>query len=74
MPTATVHPVKTPALILYAALLAGSLPAWAQDSAASAGNARPATEQVIVPQVDRRPVQRPQYPSRDFSVGLYGGT
>jgi outer membrane beta-barrel protein len=74
MPTAPVHHHQIPALILGAALLAGSLPAWAQGSAAGASSARPASEQVIVPQVDRRSVQRPQYPSRDFSVGLYGGT
>ena len=34
----------------------------------------PATEQVIVPQVERRVVKRPSYPSNDFAVGLYGGT
>ncbi len=79
MPTATLHTfIKPPALALCAALLASSLPAWAQSSSGGAGTdspntARPSTEQVIVPQVDRRPVKLPQYPSRDFSAGLYGG-
>ena len=80
------HTFKTTALALGAALLASALPAWAQSStsgpgsasstngAGNANSARPATEQVIVPQVDRRPIKRPRYPSRDISVGLYGGT
>ena len=51
------------ALVLLA--LAG--PALAQDT-------KPATDQVIVPQVDRRDIKRPKYPSNDFSIGLFGGT
>ena len=76
-----VHIFKTTALALGAALLTSAMPAWAQGTPASsgstgtgAGDSRPATEQVIVPQVERRPVKRPQYPSRDISLGLYGGT
>ena len=52
------------ALLAVAALTA---PAWSQE-------AKPATEQVIVPQVERREVKPPQYPSRDFSVGLFAGS
>jgi outer membrane beta-barrel protein len=33
-----------------------------------------AAEQVIVPQVERREVKRPQYASNDFAVGLFSGT
>ncbi len=35
---------------------------------------RPATEQVVVPQVERRDVQPPKYPSNDFEVGAFVGT
>lgn len=32
-----------------------------------------AEEQVIVPQVERRPIQRPRFPSNDFTVSLFAG-
>jgi outer membrane beta-barrel protein len=35
---------------------------------------QPANEQVIVPQVDRREVKLPRFPSNDFELGLYAGT
>ena len=35
---------------------------------------QPANEQVIVPEVDRRPVKLPRFPSKDFEVGLFAGT
>lgn len=56
--------IRTLALLAVAALTA---PAWGQDT-------KPATEQVIVPQVERREVKPPQYPSRDFAVGLFAGS
>jgi outer membrane beta-barrel protein len=31
-------------------------------------------DQVIVPQVERREVHKPKYPSNDFEVGLFGGS
>ena len=31
------------------------------------------TDQVIVPQVERREVHKPRYPSNDFEIGLFGG-
>lgn len=34
----------------------------------------PAPEPVVVPQVERRDVRPPSYPSRDFAIGLFGGT
>jgi outer membrane beta-barrel protein len=33
-----------------------------------------AEEQVIVPQVERRPLQRPRFPSNDFTVSLFAGS
>jgi outer membrane beta-barrel protein len=35
---------------------------------------QPANEQVIVPQVDRRDVKVPKFPSNDFEVGLFSGS
>jgi outer membrane beta-barrel protein len=32
------------------------------------------SDQVIVPQVERRDVHKPRYPSNDFEIGLFGGT
>ncbi len=32
------------------------------------------SDQVIVPQVERREVHKPKYPSNDFEIGLFGGT
>jgi outer membrane beta-barrel protein len=55
-------------LILLAALLAA--PAFAQTTAAP----QPANEQVIVPEVQRRDVRIPKFPSKDFEVGLLVGT
>ncbi len=66
--------------------LAAALPVLAQTAPASPPPTAPATtapnpapttpasEQVIVPQVDRRDIKLPRYASNDFSVGLYAGT
>ncbi|HEV7913268.1 MAG TPA: outer membrane beta-barrel domain-containing protein [Albitalea sp.] len=35
---------------------------------------QPANEQVIVPEVDRREVKLPRFPSKDFEIGVFGGT
>ncbi|MCS7100233.1 MAG: outer membrane beta-barrel domain-containing protein [Burkholderiaceae bacterium] len=40
----------------------------------SAQTQQPANEQVIQPQVQRREVKLPKFPSRDFEFGLFGGT
>ena len=48
---------------------AAALPALAQ----STQPARPASEAVVVPEVDRRDVRLPRYPSNDFELGLYTG-
>jgi outer membrane beta-barrel protein len=60
-------------LSILALGLAASLPALAQTAPATPPNSQPAAEQVIQPQVQRREVKRPEYPSNDFAIGLYGG-
>jgi len=55
--------------LLAAALLALALPAFAQSTQAPP----PANEQVVVPQVDRRDLKLPRFPSKDFEVGAFGG-
>ena len=51
---------------LLAAALVTPLAALAQPT--------PANEQVVVPEVDRREIKVPKFPSRDFEVGLFAGT
>ena len=53
------------ALALGGALISASALAQAE---------KPANEQVIVPQVERRAVKLPRFPSKDFEVGLFAGT
>ena len=62
-------PTTLLALAGLAALTASAAPALAQTPPAAS-----TAEQVIVPQVERRDVKRPKYPSNDFAVGLYAGT
>jgi hypothetical protein len=59
-------PSKHLAPLLLAAL---ALPAFAQ----TAEEPKPANEQVIVPQVERREVRLPKLPSNDIELGLYTG-
>jgi outer membrane beta-barrel protein len=63
-------------LLLTAALLATALAARAADEPAAAApkDPKPANEQVIVPEVDRRDVKVPKIPSNDFEMGLFVGT
>jgi outer membrane beta-barrel protein len=46
-----------------------SVPALAQTQ-----NEKPADDQVVVPQVERREIKPPRYPSNDFEVGAFIGT
>ncbi|MCU0775532.1 MAG: outer membrane beta-barrel domain-containing protein [Ideonella sp.] len=46
----------------------------AQTTAPPAAGAAPANEQVVVPQVERRDVRLPKFPSRDWEVGALVGT
>lgn len=59
--------MRLPLLLLTAIL---SAPARAQTAAPQ----QPANEQVIVPEVQRRDVRIPKFPSKDFEVGLLAGT
>ncbi|KQW66750.1 MAG: outer membrane beta-barrel domain-containing protein [Methylibium sp.] len=64
------QPLLTTALAaaaLTAALATLSSPAAAQSQ-------QPGNEQVIVPEVDRRDVKLPRFPSNDFEIGLFTGT
>lgn len=69
--------MKATALLLLAA---AALPALAQSQAtptatpAGTEPPKPATDQVIVPQVDRRDVKLPRFASNDISLGLFGGS
>ena len=62
---------RTAATSFLAAVAALALPSWC---AAQASSQQPSNEQVIQPQVDRREVKLPKYPSKDFEIGLYVGT
>lgn len=62
------HISKTLALALSAATLA------VVSTAAPAQTQKPANEQVIVPEVERREVKLPRFPSKDFEIGLFAGT
>ena len=73
MPTSRIR-IRNRKPILAAMLSATLAPAWAQDTQASAPASAPATEQVIVPQVERREVSKPRFASNDFAIGLYVGT
>ena len=55
-------------------LLAGAfaVPAFAQSTPAPQPP-RPANEQVVVPQVERRDLRLPKFPSKDIEVGAFAG-
>lgn len=57
----------------FVALATALAPALAGAQAA-APQQQPSNEQVIQPHVERRPVKLPKHPSKDFEIGLYGGT
>jgi outer membrane beta-barrel protein len=43
-------------------------------AAQASASQQPSNEQVIQPQVDRREIKLPKYPSKDFEIGVFGGT
>ena len=55
-----------------------ALPAMALAGAACAALAQSTPprnpDQVVIPEVDRRPIEKPKCPSNDFEVGLFTGT
>jgi len=56
--------------VLFAGLFALASPAFAQSTQPAP---QPANEQVVVPQVERRTVPLPKFPSKDFELGAFGG-
>ena len=60
------------ATLATACVLALLMQVEARAADAPAADATP--DQVIVPQVERREVHKPKYPSNDFEIGLFGGT
>ena len=71
-PSPTVIAVRAAALTL----LAGAALALLAHGNARAADAPAAdtSDQVIVPQVERREVHKPKYPSNDFEIGLFAGS
>ena len=53
---------------LAALLAAASLAALAQSTPPAN------TDQVVIPQVDRRDIEKPKFPSNDFEIGLFTGS
>jgi outer membrane beta-barrel protein len=64
---------RTLALSLLTMALATPL-AMAQTTSGPAADQKPANEQVIEPKVERRDVKLPKFPSKDFEIGIFGGT
>ena len=62
----------TAATLAGAGVLALLMHVEAHAADAPAPDATP--DQVIVPQVERREVHKPRYPSNDFEIGLFGGS
>ena len=58
-------------LVLSAAVLASCAHVNAVEQASST---TVYSDQIVVPEVTRREVKLPRFPSNDFDVGLYGGT
>jgi outer membrane beta-barrel protein len=68
--------MRLPALIslLHPALLPAALvTVLLMPTLACAADPEPGTQQVVVPEVDRRDVRLPRFPSNDFEMGLFGG-
>ena len=63
----------TLALLAALATLFAAVP-MAADAQEQKAEQKPANEQVIVPEVDRRPIKLPKFPSNDFELGTYVGT
>lgn len=65
--------MRLPALLLALTAVSVAAPALAQATAPAPAPQAP-NEQVIVPEVQRRDVRIPRFPSKDFEVGLLVGT
>lgn len=71
-------PRSQAALSLIALVLLGLAAGALAQTPAPAGPAtqaapQPNAQQVVVPEVERREVKLPKFPSRDFAIGVYGG-
>ena len=64
--------VRATAATLAAACVLGLM--LHEEAQAADAPAADTTDQVIVPQVERRDVHKPKYPSNDFEIGLFGGS
>lgn len=56
--------------LIAAALLGLAVPVFAQQAAQPQ---QPANEQVVQPEIERRELRLPKFPSKDFEIGIYGG-
>ena len=65
------HSATLALLAALATLFAAPFAAQAQEQKA---DQKAPNEQVIVPEVDRRPIKLPKFPSNDFELGTYVGT
>lgn len=65
--------MRLPALLLALTAASVAAPALAQTTAPAPAPQAP-NEQVIVPEVQRRDVRIPRFPSKDFEVGALVGT
>ena len=65
---------RLPALTALLAIAAAGVFVSSAAEAQTSATQQPANEQVIVPQVDRRDVKVPKFPSNDFEVGLFSGS
>jgi outer membrane beta-barrel protein len=68
------HKLIASLLLAGAAFVAPAAHAADEKDADKNKDNKPANEQVIVPQVDRRAVRVPKFPSNDFEFGLFAGT
>jgi outer membrane beta-barrel protein len=67
----TMHKTHSATLALLAALVVLPFAASAQEQKA---DQKAPNEQVIVPEVDRRPIKLPKFPSNDFEIGTFAGS
>ena len=52
----------------------GALVVLGNSSAFAQQTTRPDSNQVVVPEIERREIKLPKFPSKDIAVGLFGGT
>jgi outer membrane beta-barrel protein len=65
--------IAIPLLMVALAAMLATVPMWAAAADEPAAQ-KPANEQVVVPQVDRREVRLPRMPSNDFEAGVFLGS